>query len=92
MDPCGERSDKRFQFLHGVLAAWYGSCTVAGLEKCRDPQRWHVWCVPRLRGTISGCLSHTKVFHTVGVVRTVGQSLGPVWHRLLTLDDHYHRY
>ena len=66
MDPCGERSDKRFEFLHGVLVRL--ACTVAGLEKCRDPQRWHVWCVPRLRGTVSGCLSHTKVFHTVGVV------------------------
>ena len=72
MDPCGERSDKRFQFLHGVLgtarALWQVSRS-AGIRR--------VWCVTRLRGTVSGCLSHTKVFHTV--VRSKGrENCGPI--------------
>eukprot|EP00964_Phaeocystis_antarctica_P111856 scaffold76129_cov60-Phaeocystis_antarctica.AAC.1 len=59
MDPSGqwvlgERPDHRFEFLER-----YGPCRVVMVSKV--PGSAEVACgVPRLRGTVSGCLSHSK--------------------------------
>ena len=90
MDPCGERSDKRFQFLHGVLVRLVhcgrsrevpGSAEVARVV-CAEAQRHDLWLSQ----------SHQGVPYSRG-----RENCGPIpWagvpYRLLTLDDHYHSY
>eukprot|EP00964_Phaeocystis_antarctica_P120196 scaffold83951_cov96-Phaeocystis_antarctica.AAC.1 len=53
----GERSDHRFEFLEP-----YGSCRVVLSQEVPGSAEV-ARGVPKLRGTVSGCLSHTKVFH-----------------------------
>eukprot|EP00964_Phaeocystis_antarctica_P052140 scaffold30498_cov64-Phaeocystis_antarctica.AAC.2 len=52
----GERPDHRFEFLER-----YGSCRVVMISKVPGSAEV-ARGVPRLRGTVSGCLSHSKVF------------------------------
>eukprot|EP00964_Phaeocystis_antarctica_P035451 scaffold20245_cov57-Phaeocystis_antarctica.AAC.3 len=53
----GERPDNCFEFLDR-----YGSYRVVRSQKVPGTAEV-ARGVPRLRGTVSGCLSHTKVFH-----------------------------
>eukprot|EP00964_Phaeocystis_antarctica_P011955 scaffold6596_cov64-Phaeocystis_antarctica.AAC.1 len=53
----GERLDHRFEFLEP-----YGSCRVVRSQEAPGSAEV-ARGVPKLRGTVSGCLSHTKVFH-----------------------------
>ena len=67
----GEPPDHRFEFLEP-----YGSCRVGMVSKVPGSTEG-ARGVPKLRGTVSGCLSHTKVFHTV--VRSRGrENCGPI--------------
>eukprot|EP00964_Phaeocystis_antarctica_P013620 scaffold7471_cov49-Phaeocystis_antarctica.AAC.1 len=50
----GERPDHRFEFLER-----YGSCRVVRVSKVPGSDEV-ARGVPKLRGTVSGCLSHTK--------------------------------
>ena len=53
----GERPDNTFEFLER-----YGSCRVVMVSRSAGSAEV-ARGVPKLRGTVSGCLSHTKVFH-----------------------------